>query len=71
MEMRKPVCFYHVETFEGLVWTGTQDFMSYDELDAALFETEGDAYEACADLDDVFVEPVWRYSAPNFTARTA
>ena len=54
------ITLWRVETFEGMVWTGTEDFFSYDDLDAELFETADEAYEASAHLKDVYVEAFHR-----------
>lgn len=54
------ITLYRVETFDGLVWTGTEDFFSYDDLDAELFETADEAYDASAHLKDVYVEAFHR-----------
>jgi hypothetical protein len=54
------ITLYRVETFDGLVWTGTEDFFSYDDLDAELFETPDEAYDASAHLKDVYVEAFHR-----------
>lgn len=54
---------YHIETADGLVWTGAG--FSYDDLDAQFFDTEEDAlFEIhTLDLQEVFVERFSRYSA--------
>lgn len=53
---------YRVETFERLVWTGKDDFFSYDELDAAVFDTEDEADKASKHLEYVCVEAFQRIS---------
>ena len=57
---------YHIETADGLVWTGAG--YSYDDLDAQFFDTEEDAlFEIhTLDLQEVFVERVSRYSSTSF-----
>ena len=61
---------YRVETFSGLFWTGEQDFFTDECLDAAEFETEGDAFEACCDLDDVFVERFQKFPKSHSRVQT-
>jgi len=57
---------YHIETADGLVWTGAG--YSYDDLDAQFFDTEEDAlFEIhTLDLQEVFVERFTRYSSTTF-----
>lgn len=57
---------YHIETADGLVWTGAG--FSYDDLDAQFFDTEEDAlFEIhTLDLQEVFVESYQRYSRTSF-----
>lgn len=52
---------YRIETFEGLVWTGSA--FSYDEMDAELFDTEDEAVEAASGIKGVFVEKFQRPSS--------
>lgn len=53
---------YHIETADGLVWTGAG--FSYDDLDAQFFDSEEEAYTEIdtLDLQEVFVECFQRYS---------
>jgi hypothetical protein len=58
----------HLETLYSvrdnyLYWTGKEDFFSYDELDAATFETEDEAEEACGHLPYVTIEAFQRVSS--------
>lgn len=57
---------YHIETADGLVWTGAG--FSYDDADAQFFYTEEDAlFEIhTLDLQEVFVETYQRYSSTTF-----
>jgi len=57
---------YHIETADGLVWTGAG--YSYDDLDAQFFDTEEDAlFEIhTLDLQEVVVESYQRYSSTSF-----
>lgn len=57
---------YHIETADGLVWTGSG--FSYDDLDAQFFDTEEDALLEIhtLDLQEVFVESYKRYSSTTF-----
>lgn len=54
---------YHIETADGLVWTGAG--FSYDDADAQFFDTEEEAlFEIhTLDLQEVFIERFTRYSA--------
>lgn len=61
---------YRIETKDGLFWVGGA--FSHDELDALEFRSEAAAIEEAAELQDVFVERVERWSAfPDVTTSTA
>lgn len=57
---------YHIETADGLCWTGAG--FSYEDADAQFFDTEEEAlFEIhTLDLQEVFVETYQRYSSTTF-----
>jgi hypothetical protein len=53
---------FRIETLCGLFWDGK--YFTYEEDDAAIYNTADEAIEAAADLKDVFIEVFQRPSRP-------